>query len=75
MAPAPLQHDERWHRLLTTRYVCDFCLTRFFAPYRVCPACHQPGRVHRLNELLYTVADNDQELRDMMARGGSPTRH
>jgi len=67
--PAPLSASERWHELLTTRYICEICLTRFFQPHAKCPACQQIGYVRPLVSILLTVAHNDLELREMMARG------
>jgi hypothetical protein len=43
-----LAQQDRWHELLTTRYVCDVCLTRFFVPYRRCPACRRFGQIRAL---------------------------
>ena len=61
--------SERWHTLLNSRYVCEICLTRFFVPYHACPACHQVGCIRPLVSGLSMYARNEQELRDMIARG------
>jgi len=28
--------EDRWHELLTSRYVCEICLTRYFGPRHRC---------------------------------------
>jgi hypothetical protein len=58
-----------WHELLTSRYVCEICLTRYFSPHYCCPACHQFGRIRPLVSMLLDVADNEEELRTMIAQG------
>jgi hypothetical protein len=68
-ATADITATERWHELLPTRYICEVCLTRFFQPHRKCPACQQIGYVRPLVSMLLTAARDDQELREMMARG------
>jgi hypothetical protein len=65
--------SERWHELLTTRYICEVCLTRYYQSHWKCPACRQIGCVRPLVSMLLTVARNDQELREMMARGQTVT--
>ena len=66
--PFPSQ-DERWHELLTTRYVCEICLTRYFVPHRRCPACNRFGHIRPLVSLLSTIAMDDEDLRRMIAQG------
>ncbi len=61
--------SERWHDLLTTRYVCEICLTRFFVQHRCCPACHRFGYVRPLVSMLLTAAEDNEDLRKMMAAG------
>jgi hypothetical protein len=61
-------NTDRWHSLLTSRYVCEFCLTRFFLHYRKCPACRRLNTIHPLLNTLFTVARNNGELRRMMSR-------
>jgi hypothetical protein len=65
----PYAPSDRWHELLTTRYVCEICLTRFFVPYRRCPACDRFGHIRPLVSLLSTIAHDDEELRQMIAQG------
>ena len=60
---------DRWHELLTTRFVCENCLTRFFVPYHHCPACHQFGRIQPLVTMLQKIARNDADLRAMISEG------
>lgn len=60
---------DQWHGLLTNRYVCEGCLTRFFTRYDQCPACHRWGRVTALYPSLYAIAQNDEQLRDLIAGG------
>jgi hypothetical protein len=60
---------ERWHELLTSRFVCEACLTRYFMKYRRCKACGEIGRVRSLTASLFDLADDDGELRDMIANG------
>jgi hypothetical protein len=64
----PAQQDP-WHELLTTRYVCEICLTRYFSPRRRCAACNRFGHVRPLVSLLMTIAHDDEDLRQMIARG------
>lgn len=59
----------QYHELLTTRYVCEACLTRYFVPYHKCIACGEIGRIRVLANSLFELADNDQELRTMIAAG------
>ena len=66
--PFPLA-DERWHELLTTRFVCEVCLTRYFVQHRRCPACNRFGHIRPLVSLLSTIAHDDEELRQMIAGG------
>ena len=61
-------HD-RWHELLSTRYVCEVCLTRYFRPHHTCPACHRIGYIRPLVSMLLTVAHDDEDLRNMIAAG------
>ena len=66
---------ERWHEMLSTRYVCEVCLTRYFSPRRRCTACNRFGHVRPLVSLLMSIARDDEDLRQMIARGqmiGSP---
>ena len=58
-----------YHELLTTRYVCEACLTRYFVSYPKCLACGQIGRIRQLSNSLLALADNDDELRAMIAAG------
>ena len=60
---------DRWHTLLTSRYVCERCLTRFYQPYFFCPACHCMGRVRPLLDALHMLARSDVELRQLIAGG------
>jgi hypothetical protein len=60
---------ERWHEMLTSRYVCEACMTRYFMTYRKCKACGKVGRIRRLTTSLFELADNDAELREMIANG------
>ena len=60
---------ERWHRLLTTRYICQVCLTRYFRLRSKCPACRQIGSICRLDNKLLTLAHTDTELRQLLAKG------
>ena len=62
-------HQDRWHDLLTTRYVCEVCLTRYFGPRRRCAACNRFGHVRPLVSLLMTIARDEEDLRQMIARG------
>jgi hypothetical protein len=65
----PLSATEQWHDLLSTRYVCERCLTRYFRSYRKCKACGEVGRIRTLTTGLFDLADDDGELREMIARG------
>jgi len=60
---------DAYHELLTTRYVCEACLTRYFVSYPKCLACGQVGRIRLLSNSLLALADNDDELRAMIAAG------
>ena len=62
------EHDQ-WHELLTNRYVCEICLTRYFTPRRRCLACNRIGHIRPLVSLLMTIAHDDEELRSMIAQG------
>ena len=62
-------NSERWHELLTTRYVCEICLTRYFVQHHICPACHRIGYIRPLVSMLLSVAHDDEDLRNMIARG------
>ena len=61
-------HDQ-WHELLSTRYVCEICLTRYFSLRRKCPACHHIGYIRPLVSMLLTLAHDDEDLRSMIAQG------
>ncbi len=61
--------SESYHLLLTNRYVCERCMTHFFSPHDRCPACHEWGQVRRLTNSLFELADSEEELREMIARG------
>src|SRR4051812_34472486 len=61
--------EERWHELLSTRYVCEACLTRYFMKYPKCKACGEIGRIRTLTVSLLDLADDDGELRAMIANG------
>ena len=61
--------EDRWHELLTSRYVCEACLTRYFMKYRKCKACGEIGRIRSLTASLFDLADDDGELREMIANG------
>ena len=71
MGGAPVEYPscDRWHDLLTSRFVCENCLTRFFVPYENCPACHRIGRIRPLVTMLQGIARNEEDLRRMIARG------
>jgi hypothetical protein len=58
-----------YHELLTSRFVCEACLTRYFMKYLLCPACHQRGRMRPLTSSLFDIAADDRELREIIARG------
>ena len=60
---------DAYHELLTSRYVCENCLTRYFVSYRQCAACKQFGRIRPLQQHLRLLANNDAELRKMIAAG------
>jgi len=62
-------NSERWHELLTTRYVCEICLTRFFVQHHMCPACQRIGHVRPLVSMLLTMAQDNEDLRDMIVQG------
>jgi predicted ATP-dependent serine protease len=61
--------SEKYHLLLTSRYVCEACLTRYFTAHGQCPACLRWGQIRPLTEGLVEVANTDEELREMIARG------
>jgi len=63
---------DRWHELLSNRYVCEVCLTRYFSPHRRCLACHQFGRIRPLASMLLSIADDEAELREMILQGQTP---
>ena len=63
--------SDPWHELLSTRYVCEVCLTRYFIPHRLCPACHRLGRIRPLVSMLLDLAHDDEDLRNMIAQGQS----
>ena len=65
-----LAQADRWHELLTTRYVCQICLTRFFVHYRRCPACHRVDCIRWLDPELISRAKDDGTLRALIARQG-----
>ncbi len=60
---------EKYHNLLTSRFVCEACLTRYFSPHIRCPACLMWNRIRPLTEGLIEVANTDEELREIIARG------
>jgi hypothetical protein len=49
--------------------VCEICLTRYFVPHHICPACHRIGHIRPLVSMLLSVAHDDEDLRNMIARG------
>jgi hypothetical protein len=61
--------SQRWHELLTTRCVCEICLTRFFVQHHMCPACHRIGHIRPLVSMLLSVAQDDEDLRNLIAHG------
>ena len=61
--------SQRWHELLTTRYVCEICLTRFFVPYHLCPACHCIGHIRPLVSMHLSAAQDDEDWRNMITQG------
>jgi hypothetical protein len=61
--------SEKYHTLLTSRFVCENCLTRYFTPHTRCPACLLWDRIRPLTEGLIEVANTDEELREIIARG------
>ena len=65
----PFQNLERWHELLSNRYVCEACLTRYFMKYRRCKACGIVGRIRPLTAGLFELADSETELREIIAHG------
>ena len=65
----PISEIDPWHDLLTTRYVCEICLTRYFKSYRCCPACHRFGRIRVVNG-LWGVGP---EVQDVVAAPGQTT--
>jgi hypothetical protein len=69
ISPEERARAERWHELLSTRYVCEACLTRYFMKYRKCKACGEVGRIRSLTASLLELADDDGELREMIANG------
>jgi hypothetical protein len=64
-----LHSIDPWHELLSTRYVCEICLTRYFTPRCKCPACQRIGHVRPLVSMLLTLARDDEDLRSMIAQG------
>jgi hypothetical protein len=64
-----ITHSDRWHELLSTRFVCESCLTRYFVLHRCCPACHRFGTVRPLVSMLLSLAYDDEDLRTMIAQG------
>ena len=60
---------DHYHELLTSRYVCEKCLTRYFIPHDRCLACGRRGTLRILSNTLFSLADSDKELRHMIARG------
>ena len=60
---------DKWHELLSARYVCEACMTRYFQAYRICPACHKAGTIRPFLSMLMTVAYSEEELRAMIAQG------
>lgn len=70
--PSSRHPSDRLHALLNSRYICQRCLTRFFVPYRRCPACHQFATIARLDETLRTLAKSEDELRTMLSRKPGP---
>jgi hypothetical protein len=69
ISPELPRRAERWHELLTTRFVCEACLTRYFMQYRKCKACGEVGRIRSLTVSLLDLADDEGELREMIANG------
>jgi hypothetical protein len=68
MAMDATQSDP-WHDLLTNRYVCEVCLTRYFTPHRRCTACGRFGKIVPLVGMLTTLARDDEELRTIIHQG------
>jgi hypothetical protein len=68
-SPAHIVASDRWHKLLTTRYICQVCLTRYFQPYKRCPACRQIGHVRPLLSSTLQEARTDREWRELVVRG------
>lgn len=60
---------DRWHDLLSNRFVCEVCLTRYFSRYHRCRACGAAGHIVPLGNFLSAYARTDQELRDLIAGG------
>ena len=60
---------DAYHELLTTRYVCEACLTRYFVCYPKCAACGQLNRIVPLTMSLYPLARSDEEVREIIAAG------
>lgn len=63
-----MSHDA-YHTLLSNRFVCEACLTRFFKRYGRCPACDKIGQVHPLRNSLYIIARSHTELCDLISSG------
>ena len=63
---------DRWHELLSTRYVCEMCLTRYFVPYEFCKACRTEGRIVPLIKNIELWATDDEQLRDIIAHRRRP---
>jgi len=68
--PPPFLLHDHYHRLLSTRYVCKVCLTRYFSPYGWCRACRQRDCIVALDPSLADRAQSDTQLRAMI-RGES----
>ena len=60
---------DHWHELLSNRYVCEICMTRYFTPQRRCRACGLGDHVVPLGQFLNAYARNEQELREIIAAG------
>ena len=60
---------DRWHDLLTNRFVCEVCLTCYFTSYHRCRACGASGSIVPLGNFLSFYARDDRELRNLIARG------
>ena len=70
--PPPVTHlHDRYHRLLSTRYVCQICLTRYFTPYTWCRACRQRDCIIPLDPSLPDRATSDTQLRALIRNNSS----